>query len=307
MTIRVTRVIFLGTGTSSSVPNVSCLTADPQTCRVCRASMTAEGAKNRRRNTGCVVEVQCSRARGGSELRWIVIDCGKNFYEAALAHFPQHGIKRIDALLLTHAHQDAMGGLDDCRAWTLGGHVQSTIPVYLSRVTYESVPLYMRSSKAATGGGDLPSFEWHVVDNIEGPFPVESVWNTMVQPLQVVHGAYFDQAEARPFHCWGFRIAGFSYISDASFISDATMQHVHGSDVFVLDALKESTHPSHLSIAQAVAYIEGLPQAPRKTYLTGFCHLVDHYELQDRLREQRVRGQIHADIEPAYDGLVVHL
>jgi Cft2 family RNA processing exonuclease len=64
--------------------------------------------------------------------RTIVVDAGKNFQAAALEWFPKYGLRRIDALLITHAHADgvcsifctsekslnlrpAINGLDDLR------------------------------------------------------------------------------------------------------------------------------------------------------------------------------------------------
>lgn len=38
--------------------------------------------------------------------RTIVIDVGKDFRGAALEWFPKHGMRRIDAILLTHDHAD---------------------------------------------------------------------------------------------------------------------------------------------------------------------------------------------------------
>lgn len=39
-------------------------------------------------------------------LRTIVIDVGKNFQAAAVEWFPKYGLRRIDAVLITHAHAD---------------------------------------------------------------------------------------------------------------------------------------------------------------------------------------------------------
>jgi hypothetical protein len=52
-------LIFLGTGTSSSVPNVDCLTAPPdrEPCRACQSTLHAEGKKNIRRNTSVVLRI----------------------------------------------------------------------------------------------------------------------------------------------------------------------------------------------------------------------------------------------------------
>jgi phosphoribosyl 1,2-cyclic phosphodiesterase len=43
--------------------------------------------------------------------RTIVIDAGKNFQAAALEWFPKYGLRRIDALLISHAHADGMFSL----------------------------------------------------------------------------------------------------------------------------------------------------------------------------------------------------
>lgn len=51
----VVEIIFLGTGTSGAIPNVSCLTEQPPTCKVCVSAMTPEGRKNMKKNTSMVV------------------------------------------------------------------------------------------------------------------------------------------------------------------------------------------------------------------------------------------------------------
>ena len=122
-------LIFLGTGTSGSVPNISCLTAPPdeKPCETCLSTLTPEGKKNIRRNTSAIVRVDDV---GGNKvyvasfepcritfiqnllmanphlLRTILIDAGKNFQAAALEWFPKYGLRRIDAVLLTHGHAD---------------------------------------------------------------------------------------------------------------------------------------------------------------------------------------------------------
>ena len=120
-------LIFLGTGTSGSVPNISCLTAPPEQepCQTCLSTLTPEGKKNIRRNTSAVVRVDGTDGKvyvgnfGSSitsiwtliivylrRLRTILIDAGKNFQAAALEWFPKYGLRRIDAVLLTHGHAD---------------------------------------------------------------------------------------------------------------------------------------------------------------------------------------------------------
>jgi phosphoribosyl 1,2-cyclic phosphodiesterase len=52
--------IFLGTGTSGSLPNVSCLTAPENhvPCKTCLSTLKPEGKKNIRRNTSAVMRIE---------------------------------------------------------------------------------------------------------------------------------------------------------------------------------------------------------------------------------------------------------
>ncbi|KAG7099578.1 hypothetical protein E1B28_001408 [Marasmius oreades] len=186
-------LIFLGTGTSSSLPSISCLTQPPDAetrgCRACLSTLEPEGKKNIRRNTSAVVRMKDKLGRTIT----IVIDAGKTFQAAALEWFPKHGLRRIDALLLTHAHADAMNGLDDLRGWTLGGSIQGHVDVYLSQVTFQEVKRsfpYLVSKEYASGGGDVPDFIWHIIED-GVPFEVNDT-GVFVTPFSVQHGRFFS-------------------------------------------------------------------------------------------------------------------
>jgi len=121
-------VIMLGTGTSEGVPRLSCL-VEGRTCKVCHDAMQP-GSKNRRRNTGLIIRthrwVRINKIKSrtmalislqeqkqpSGEFNWvekiIMIDCGKFWFHSALEHFPRLGINKIDAILVTHAHADAV-------------------------------------------------------------------------------------------------------------------------------------------------------------------------------------------------------
>ena len=67
--------------------------------------------------------------------RTVLIDCGVTFTKTALQHYKKHGIRKIDALFLTHSHNDSIGGLDQLRAWTLHDALQKSVDVYLDKAT----------------------------------------------------------------------------------------------------------------------------------------------------------------------------
>lgn len=101
-------LLLLGTGTSSCVPSISCLTANESTkpgCYCCLSTIDASnphGHRNIRRNTAALLSIPPKVP--GERRRSLLIDCGKSFYTAALEHFRTQGIREIDAVLLTHPH-----------------------------------------------------------------------------------------------------------------------------------------------------------------------------------------------------------
>ncbi|XP_040872794.1 putative hydrolase C777.06c-like isoform X3 [Glycine max] len=129
-----TELIFLGTGTSEGVPRVSCLTNPLLKCEVC-SKAAQPGNKNRRLNTSILIRHPNSSGTHNN----ILIDAGKFFYHSALHWFPAFGIRTIDAVIITHSHADAIGGLDDLRDWT--NNVQPHIPIYVAKRDFEFTPL----------------------------------------------------------------------------------------------------------------------------------------------------------------------
>ncbi|KAJ3168852.1 hypothetical protein HDU88_001179 [Geranomyces variabilis] len=316
-------LIFLGTGTSGNVPNIYCLTQEVPDCQVCLEAMqisVPEGpghagvlpktpifGKNRRRNTSAVVRYMHSDGRE----RTILIDCGKTFYESALTWFVAHRLRRIDAVLITHGHADAMLGLDDLRQWTIGGadrSVQDHIDVYLSCAAMEVVARafpYLVDKKKATGGGEVPSLRFHQFDGPEmggklAPFWIEEM---EVVPLEVEHG----KDSHGVFMSLGFKFGDLSYISDASLIPEPTRALVKGCKVLVVDALHYGMHSSHLSIDEAVKECSELVAPGGEAYLTGFSHRVDHAKLEAELGDNLTLRKANVSAWPAYDGLRVKL
>ncbi|KAG4305426.1 hypothetical protein PORY_000982 [Pneumocystis oryctolagi] len=260
------------TSTSSSVPSIHCLTQNPPTCSVCIDATYAQ-SKNRRRNTGAVVRIKDYSGNN----KTLVIDCGKTFHEATLEYFPRYSLRRIDAF--------AVNGLDDLRGWTLKGLIQDYIDIYLTSETMNAISTmfpYCVYSEKATGGGDVPSFQFHIISPIH-PFTIESCGNITIYPLRVQHGVFHDdQGMKLPFYIVGYRIDNLSYISDANAIPDETVNIIKGTEFLVLRT------------ASFISFF----------YFTGFDHSIPHDVLEKRLAQETQDGVLKDTwIVPAYDGM----
>jgi phosphoribosyl 1,2-cyclic phosphate phosphodiesterase len=90
----------------------------------------------------------------------------------------------------------------------------------------------------------------------------------------------------------GFRFGRFGYSCDLSGMPEESAAALVGLDVWVLDALRYSPHPSHLSVSDALAWIERLK--PRRAILTNLHSDLDY---------ETLRRELPPHVEPAYDGI----
>src|SRR4029079_9749034 len=77
-------------------------------------------------------------------------------------------------------------------------------------------------------------------------------------------------------------------------LPEETLRYLRDLDVWIIDALRYTTHPSHLSVDQALSWIECV--RPKRAILTHMHVDLDYEELKQKLP---------SDIEPAYDGMVL--
>ncbi|KAG2216504.1 hypothetical protein INT45_013082 [Circinella minor] len=293
-------VVFVGTGTSGAVPNVSCLTDPKQKCKVCTSAMTPEGQKNMKKNTSMIVRYRKNDEPNG-RLRTVLIDCGKTFYDSALHIFPKYGIRELDGVILTHGHADACYGMDGLRQWTLGGAVQKSIDIYLNDETMEVVQRtfpFLVDVRFATGGGDVATFNYKIISP-DIPFTIHGL---EFMPLPVHHGTYLSTGE--PYWCYGFKMNDISYISDTNYIPEETMNRIVSTPnrVFVIDCLRmEVTHASHFALLDSLDAARKVKAL--KTYLVGSTHRVDHYQLEKSLKSLTETEGLQ--VAPAYDALQI--
>jgi phosphoribosyl 1,2-cyclic phosphate phosphodiesterase len=244
------KITFLGTGTSQGVPVIGC------TCEVCRSL----DFRDKRFRSSVHVQV---------DNQSLVIDTGPDFRQQML----RENINRLDAILFTHAHRDHTAGLDDVRAYNFMQNMD--MPAY----ALESVLKQLRSDYSYVFIKDqypgLPRLTLFEVNT--APF---SINGTNIIPLPVKH---------LHLPVLGFRINNFSYITDANYISDETVDLLKGTEILVLNALQQEKHVSHFNLEEALAEVKRIK--PAKAYFTHISHKLGlHAEVQRKLPDNVFLG-----------------
>src|SRR5688500_59206 len=252
------KVTFLGSGTSQGVPVIGC------TCEVC----TSLDFRDKRLRSSIQVEI--------SEQSFVIVT-GPDFRQQML----RERVKRIDALLFTHAHRDHTAGLDDVRAYNFMQRMDMTVygrEQVLDQLKIEYAYAFVKDSYPG-----IPRLLLHVIDEI--PFSVNGV---SITPLPVMH---------LKLPVLGFRFDNFSYITDANFIPDETLEKLKGTEVLVLNALQREPHISHFNLKEALAMVERLK--PKPTYLTHISRTLGTHAA--------VSKEYPDGVMLAYDGLQLEL
>jgi phosphoribosyl 1,2-cyclic phosphate phosphodiesterase len=182
-------------------------------------------------------------------------------------------------VIFTHEHRDHIAGLDDVRAFNYV--LNKKIDIYGTAQVMEAIRIefpYIFSESRYFGA---PQLTVHPID--DQPFTIQGI---EFIPIKAMH-------EKLP--VTGYRIGDFTYITDASFISDEEMEKIKGSKVIVLNALRNSKHVSHFSVGEAVEILKKLK--PEAGYLTHLSHFVGLHE--------DVNKKLPDFVRLAYDGLEV--
>ena len=210
----------------------------------------------------------------------VVIDTTPDFRTQAL----RAGISQIEAVLLTHGHADHLMGFDDLRPLSVGR--SQPMPVYGNQQTFEIVRRVF--SYAFDSKPKLSTVPSVVLKEIDGPFELLGV---KITPIPLEHGEM---------NVLGFRFGRAAYLTDFNALPESSLPLLHGLDDLIIDALRDTPHPMHLTVQQALALVEKIK--PKRAWFTHIAHDLGHAATNERLRKMG-----HANIQLAYDGLKIEI
>ena len=231
--------LFLGTGASTGIPVIGCK------CSVCVSS----NPKNIRMRPSLFVEVNKKK---------LLIDVGPDFRPQAL----QHHINDIDGLLLTHAHYDHIGGLDDLRI--LYFMKQTPIPCLLSKECFSEIKSrYDHLFRRATKKTSLAvQFDFTLLED-----------NAGVCEFEGIKVGYFSYKQGST-KVLGFRIGDLAYITDIKDYDDTIFSSLKGIKTLIISALREKISPVQFNFEQASSFAK--KAKAEKVYITHIAHETDH-------------------------------
>jgi len=257
-------VIFLGTGTSQGVPMIAC------PCAVC----ASPDPRNHRTRASIHVVMDGLHVQ---------VDAAPEFRLQCL----RESIGRLDLFILTHGHADHIAGMDDLRRFCdlLGGEA---LPVYSTdegiRRVRAMYPYAILERPVVHG---YPAFK---LMKLPGELDLRQ---GIIRSTLLPHGdtatlglVFIERSSGRK----------FAYYTDCKEVPPEAVRLSRGADALVLDGLRPNSHPSHLSIPEAVATAEdiGAPQ----TWLIHLTHATDYAVGNAALPH---------GIQLAYDGLRLRL
>jgi phosphoribosyl 1,2-cyclic phosphate phosphodiesterase len=257
------RFTILGCGSSGGVPRIgghwgACDPANP---------------KNRRQRCSLLVE-----RLDGTGITRVLIDTSPDMRAQLLAS----NVDRLDAVAYTHSHADHVHGLDDLRQIVF--NARARLPVWADADTENALLSRFAYAFVQPEGSSYPPIcDLH---RIKGPFTVTGAGGPMtLTPFKVDHG---------DIEALGFRIG--AHLPDVLSIPDDTWPALAALDVWIVDALRRTPHPTHAHLSLTLDWIARAK--PARAVLTNMHIDLDHATIEDETPDH---------ISAAFDGMVIEL
>lgn len=259
------RFTILGCGSSGGVPRLGGHWGD----------CDPHNPRNRRRRCSMLVERD-----GPKGTTSVLIDTSPDMRSQLL----DTGTGRLDGVVYTHSHADHVHGIDDLRMIVF--NMRSRIPVWADGDTQNALFSKFGYAFVQPEGSPYPP----ILDmkTISGTFEVDGPGGPIAfEPFEVNHGSI---------EALGFRIAGLAYLPDVAQIPDDVWPVLEGLDVWIVDALRRTPHPTHAHLDQTLEWITRAN--PKRGVLTNMHIDLDYQTLLEETADH---------IEPAFDGMVIEL
>jgi phosphoribosyl 1,2-cyclic phosphate phosphodiesterase len=255
-----TKITILGCGGSDGVPMIGCR------CEICRS----KNPKNKRlRQSICIESGQTK----------LLIDAGPDLRTQSLTH----KINRLDGILITHAHSDHVGGLQDLRPFCVSSH--QTINLYSMKKFLDDINIrfdYLFKDCRVAKDISMPIIKANMVK----PWVKNKVGDIEFIPFIQEHG---------PGESLGFLFNNFAYSTDLHALSQRSLDLLKGTKLWLIDCLGyKRIFPSHLSLESMLNLYEKVQ--PEKAILIHMSHEIDYETFHKKLPK---------NIKLAYDGLQI--
>jgi phosphoribosyl 1,2-cyclic phosphate phosphodiesterase len=259
-----TRFTILGCGSSGGVPRpaLGWGVCDPK------------NPKNRRRR--CSLLVEQSNDTGG--VTRVMIDTSPDLREQML----DADITKLDAVFYTHDHADHTHGIDDLRGLFI--RHRKRIDIYMDEPTSYALHHKFGYCFIKPAGSEYPPIctehrlipgEAELIEGEGGPLHV--------LPILQNHGEI---------NSIGYRFGDVAYSCDLKDLPPDSAEALMGLDLWIVDALRYTPHPSHFSLSETLTWIERLK--PKRAILT---------DLHSDLDYETLRKELPPNVVPAYDGM----
>jgi phosphoribosyl 1,2-cyclic phosphate phosphodiesterase len=254
---------ILGCGSSGGVPRIAqgwgaCDPANP---------------RNRRRRCAALVSREAPQGR-----TLALVDTGPDLRVQLI----EAGVTHLDGVLISHEHADHTHGIDDLRPLAIATHKR--LDVHLDEATSKVMRNRFAYIFETPPGSSYPPIVNEKRLRAGEPCVVEGQGGSIeATPFDLEHG---------DITALGFRFGALAYTPDLNGIPEESRRFLDDLEVWVIDALRYSRHPSHFSLDEALAWIERAK--PRRAVLTNLHTDLDYETLRRRLP---------AGVVPAYDGM----